>query len=174
MPSQQELTQEAVSCFRKVFKVGSMLRGENVGILYFAHYELGRMYACMGQMDEATHELRRVVSAKALEWKPKGFWNAERPSFGLEKMVLHRAQLALNLLTDQTKRAALGTDVGLNRHRSPSTHTTHTTSSSNLTTGSSDSPFASEVGTSQPTASPISGGLSAPTSRSTTKNNLMA
>lgn len=103
MPSQGELVEEASDCFQRVFTLAPQLRGEDVGLIYFAHYELGRLRAATGMTEEAQREFKKVVSGRPLEYrasKTSSRLANERPQFSLDKMVNHRAQMALSLLAD--------------------------------------------------------------------------
>lgn len=102
----EEIQQDAIQSFKKVFEHGSKLDEVDRYLVYFAHYELGRLRACMGQEDQAKNEFKLVMSGKALEAKGKGgLGGGSKASYILSNMCQVRAHAALETMRIQRSRS---------------------------------------------------------------------
>jgi len=99
----EEITQDAVQSFKKVLEHSAKLDEVDRYLCYFAHYELGRLYACMGREEDAKKEIKKVLSGKPLEAKGKGGL-APKASYLLSSMCNVRAHSALETMRIQKNR----------------------------------------------------------------------
>ena len=88
---EDEAAQQAEISFKTVLEHGHQIKLEQ-WLVYFAHYELGRLYAGTGRIAEAKEQLNLVLSQKVLE--DKGV--ARKGKYSLQNMVHLRANGALN------------------------------------------------------------------------------
>ena len=86
---QDEAAEQAEISFRTVLQHGHQLKLDH-WLVYFAHYELGRLYAGRGRIEEAKEQLLLVLSQKALEDRGR------KGKYSLQNMVHLRANGALN------------------------------------------------------------------------------
>ncbi|KAN0063269.1 hypothetical protein ACQY0O_004433 [Thecaphora frezii] len=86
-----EAARQAELSFKTVLDHGDKIKLDH-WLVYFAHYELGRLYAGMGRTLEAKEQLNLVLSQKTLEDKGR------KGKYSLQNMVQLRANGALNAL----------------------------------------------------------------------------
>ncbi|TEB19564.1 hypothetical protein FA13DRAFT_1844951 [Coprinellus micaceus] len=67
----EDSAREAEAAFREVFQWGPKIELDH-HLVYHAHYELGRLLACLGRLDEAHEQFELVLSGKYLEVGPSG------------------------------------------------------------------------------------------------------
>ncbi|SPO23054.1 uncharacterized protein UTRI_01732 [Ustilago trichophora] len=95
---ENEAAEQAEISFKTVLEHGHQLKLEH-WLVYFAHYELGRLYAGVGRIGEAKEQLNLVLSQKTLE--DKG--NRGKGKYSLQNMVHLRANGALNAIDGSGK-----------------------------------------------------------------------
>ncbi|EPQ25627.1 uncharacterized protein PFL1_06807 [Pseudozyma flocculosa PF-1] len=88
---EDEAAEQAEMSFKTVLEHGAKLRLDH-WLVYFAHYELGRLYAGMGRTADAKEQLNLVLSQKTLEDRGR------KGKYSLQNMVHLRANGALNAL----------------------------------------------------------------------------
>lgn len=93
----QEAEEQAALSFRAVLSHGHRITTDHY-LIYFSHYELGRLLADMGRTDEARKELEAVLSGRMLEDKGVRKGNHK---YGMQNMALLRSNGALNGLNAQ-------------------------------------------------------------------------
>ncbi|EST07552.1 Outer membrane protein, IML2, mitochondrial/Tetratricopeptide repeat protein 39 [Kalmanozyma brasiliensis GHG001] len=86
---EKEAAQQAEISFKTVLEHGHQLKLDH-WLVYFAHYELGRLYAGTGRTNEAKEQLNLVLSQKNLEDRGR------KGKYSLQNMVHLRANGALN------------------------------------------------------------------------------
>lgn len=86
---EDEAAEQAEISFKTVIEHGHQLRLDH-WIVYFAHYELGRLYGGRGRVAEAKEQLNLVLSQKNLEDRGR------KGKYSLQNMVHLRANGALN------------------------------------------------------------------------------
>ncbi|CDW97623.1 hypothetical protein [Sporisorium scitamineum] len=102
----EEIQADAVQSFNKVFEHGSKLDEVDRYLVYFAHYELGRLRSCMGQDEAAKTEFRKVLSGKPLEAKGKGLiGGGSKANYLLSNMCQVRAHAAMETMRIQKSRS---------------------------------------------------------------------
>ncbi|SNX87831.1 related to CSR1 - phosphatidylinositol transfer protein [Melanopsichium pennsylvanicum] len=102
----EEIQADAVQSFNKVFEHGSKLDAVDRYLVYFAHYELGRLRGCMGQDEAAKTEFRKVLSGKPLEAKGKGLiGGGSKANYLLSNMCQVRAHAAMETMRIQKSRS---------------------------------------------------------------------
>ncbi|KAJ9475902.1 Phosphatidylinositol transfer protein CSR1 [Pseudozyma hubeiensis] len=102
----EEIQADAVQSFNKVFEHGSKLDEVDRYLVYFAHYELGRLRGCMGQDEAAKLEFRKVLSGKPLEAKGKGLiGGGSKANYLLSNMCQVRAHAAMETMRIQKSRS---------------------------------------------------------------------
>lgn len=102
----EEIQADAVQSFNKVFEHGSKLDEVDRYLVYFAHYELGRLRGCMGQDEAAKIEFRKVLSGKPLEAKGKGLiGGGSKANYLLSNMCQVRAHAAMETMRIQRSRS---------------------------------------------------------------------
>lgn len=84
-----EAAEQAEISFKTVLEHGHQLKLDH-WLVYFAHYELGRLYAGVGRVAEAKEQLNAVLSQKTLEDRGR------KGKYSLQNMVHLRANGALN------------------------------------------------------------------------------
>lgn len=89
---EQEAAEQAEISFKTVLEHGHQLKLDH-WLVYFAHYELGRLYAGTGRIAEAKEQLNLVLSQKVLEDK-----SGRKGKYSLQNMVHLRANGALNAI----------------------------------------------------------------------------
>ncbi|KAF8057392.1 hypothetical protein FPV67DRAFT_1527200 [Lyophyllum atratum] len=83
----------AEEAFRTVFEYGPMVELDHY-LVYYAHYELGRLLACRGDLVGARAELELVISGKPLEVGVSG----RKGKYSMENALHMRAHAALGAL----------------------------------------------------------------------------
>ncbi|KAI3488245.1 hypothetical protein L1887_47784 [Cichorium endivia] len=102
----EEIQADAVQSFNKVFEHGSKLDEVDRYLVYFSHYELGRLRGCMGQDEAAKTEFRKVLSGKPLEAKGKGLiGGGSKANYLLSNMCQVRAHAAMETMRIQKSRS---------------------------------------------------------------------
>ncbi len=102
----EEIQADAVQSFNKVFEHGSKLDEVDRYLVYFSHYELGRLRSCMGQDEAAKTEFRKVLSGKPLEAKGKGLiGGGSKANYLLSNMCQVRAHAAMETMRIQKSRS---------------------------------------------------------------------
>lgn len=109
--SQSEVAQDAMLNFHKVIQQGHRLDRYNNWLVYFAHYELGRLLECMGNRQGAQCEFELVLSGRPLEQHGQMYANpggaayqaARKPTSGhahylLERMCILRTQASIETM----------------------------------------------------------------------------
>lgn len=91
---EDEANEQAMLSFKTVLEHGHKISTDHY-IIYFSHYELGRLYGNMGQRSDAKRELELVLSGKMLEDKGRRKGNHK---YGMQNMALLRSNGALNAL----------------------------------------------------------------------------
>ncbi|KAJ7613414.1 hypothetical protein FB45DRAFT_938308 [Roridomyces roridus] len=91
--SRDEAANGAKACFEAVFKDGEKIELDH-HIVYHAHYELGRLLACLGDEAEARRHLELVLSGKYLEVGPSG----RKGRYSMENALHMRANAAVEAL----------------------------------------------------------------------------
>ncbi|SNX83318.1 uncharacterized protein MEPE_02025 [Melanopsichium pennsylvanicum] len=86
---EHEAAEQAEISFKTVLEHGHQLKLDH-WLVYFAHYELGRLYAGTGRINEAKEQLNLVLSQKTLEDRGR------KGKYSLQNMVHLRANGALN------------------------------------------------------------------------------
>ncbi|CBQ71793.1 conserved hypothetical protein [Sporisorium reilianum SRZ2] len=94
---EQEAADQAEISFKTVLEHGHQLKLDH-WLVYFAHYELGRLYAGTGRISEAKEQLNLVLSQKVLEDK-----GTRKGKYSLQNMVHLRANGALNAIDGSGK-----------------------------------------------------------------------
>ncbi|GAC76535.1 40S ribosomal protein S7 [Moesziomyces antarcticus T-34] len=93
---EREAAQQAEISFKTVLEHGHQLKLDH-WLVYFAHYELGRLYAGTGRDAEAKEQLNLVLSQKTLEDRGR------KGKYSLQNMVHLRANGALNAIDGSGK-----------------------------------------------------------------------
>lgn len=93
-----EITADAKQSFKKVFEHGNKLDEVDRYLVYFAHYENGRLLAMMGKDELAKHEFKSVMSGKPLEAKGKKGVGSGKASYLLSNMCQVRTHAALETM----------------------------------------------------------------------------
>ena len=102
----EEIQADAIQSFNKVFEHGGKLDETDRHLVYFAHYELGRLRACMGQDSAAKEEFKKVLSGKPLEAKGKGgVIGGGKAKYLLSNMCQVRAHAAMETMRIQRSRS---------------------------------------------------------------------
>lgn len=91
---EDEANEQAMLSFKAVLEHGHKIATDHY-IIYFSHYELGRLHGNMGDRDDAKRELELVLSGKMLEDKGRRKGNHK---YGMQNMALLRSNGALNAL----------------------------------------------------------------------------
>ena len=94
----EEITADAKQSFNKVFEHGGKLDAVDRYLVYFAHYENGRLLASMGKDDAAKREYKAVMSGKPLEAKGKKGVGVGKASYLLSNMCQVRTHAALETM----------------------------------------------------------------------------
>ncbi|KAF5368262.1 hypothetical protein D9615_010361 [Tricholomella constricta] len=89
----EEAEKGAEEAFGAVFEYGPKIELDH-HLVYHAHYELGRLLACQGKVEEAKTEFELLVSGKYLEVGPSG----RRGKYSMENALHMRAHAALDAL----------------------------------------------------------------------------
>ncbi|KAG5640665.1 hypothetical protein DXG03_007602 [Asterophora parasitica] len=89
----------AAEAFRAVFEYGPKIELDH-HLVYHAHFELGRLLACQGKVEEAKNEFELVISGKYLEVGPSG----RKGKYSMESALHMRANAALDALPNSTHR----------------------------------------------------------------------
>lgn len=89
----EEAVEGADAAFRAVLEYGPKIELDH-HLVYYAHYELGRLLACQGKVDEAKIEFELVLSGKYLEVGSSG----RKGKYSLENLLLMRTHAALDAL----------------------------------------------------------------------------
>lgn len=93
---EREAAQQAEISFKTVLEHGHQLKLDH-WLVYFAHYELGRLYAGTGRDADAKEQLNLVLSQKTLEDRGR------KGKYSLQNMVHLRANGALNAIDGSGK-----------------------------------------------------------------------
>lgn len=94
----EEITADAKQSFAKVFENGHKLDEVDRYLVYFSHYENGRLLSCMGKDELAKKEFKAVMSGKALEAKGKKGVSGGKASYLLSNMCQVRTHAALETM----------------------------------------------------------------------------
>lgn len=93
-----EITADAKQSFAKVFENGHKLDEVDRYLVYFAHYEHGRLLSAMGKDELAKREFKAVMSGKTLEAKGKKGVGGGKASYLLSNMCQVRTHAALETM----------------------------------------------------------------------------
>ena len=93
-----EVAEDAVHSFEKVFEHAEHLDAVDRYIVYFAHYELGSLYAAQGAVAKARHELELVRSRKPLVAQDAGRFRSGKAAYPLSHVCQMRASVVLETL----------------------------------------------------------------------------
>lgn len=93
-----ELADDAVQSFLKVFEFGNYLDEVDRYLVYFAHYELGRLYAARGDLFKARTELELVLSRRPLVPQETGPLRSGKAAYPLCHMCQLCSHTAYELL----------------------------------------------------------------------------
>jgi hypothetical protein len=99
-----EICIDAKSSFSKVLEHGKKLDFVDRYLVYFAHYELGRLYHVQGRLDQAKLEFKAVLSGKPLEARGKSGLGSSKAQYLLSNMCTVRANAALQTMKIQKSR----------------------------------------------------------------------
>ncbi|KAI5827074.1 hypothetical protein K523DRAFT_392413 [Schizophyllum commune Tattone D] len=91
-----EAAEKARAAFADVFKYGPRVELDH-HLVYHAHYELGRLLACMGDIDGARKQFDLVLSGRHLEVNAAG----RRGRYSMEKALMMRTHAAMEALDKQ-------------------------------------------------------------------------
>ncbi|CAO1636996.1 unnamed protein product [Sympodiomycopsis kandeliae] len=91
---EEEANEQAELSFKTVLEHGHKISTDHY-IIYFSHYELGRLYGNTARKSDAKRELELVLSGKMLEDKGQRKGNHK---YGMQNMALLRSNGALNAL----------------------------------------------------------------------------
>ncbi|TCD63844.1 hypothetical protein EIP91_004886 [Steccherinum ochraceum] len=91
--TKEDAAKRAVESFESVFKHGTKIELDHF-LVYFAHFELGRLLACMGDKDKARFHLDLVASGKPLEVSGA----ARKGKYSMENALHVRTNAALDAL----------------------------------------------------------------------------
>ncbi|KAL9933090.1 hypothetical protein V8E36_007808 [Tilletia maclaganii] len=101
----EEIERQAADSFATVLKHGSKLDATDRYLVYFTHYEWGRLKACTGDDEGAKKEFKLVLSGKPLEARGKGsFPGGQKADYLLSSMCIVRSHAALHTLRVQKSR----------------------------------------------------------------------
>lgn len=114
-----DVVQDALLSFHKVVQQGHRLDKSYNYLVYFAHFELGRLLECMGNRNGAAHEFDLVLSSRPLEQygrglgKPGGEHMTRWPMSGrahylLENMCMLRTRASVDAMRTRQSRVAAG------------------------------------------------------------------
>ncbi|SCV68621.1 BQ2448_742 [Microbotryum intermedium] len=92
----KEADEQALISFNNVLKHGRDLQHDH-HLVWFTHYELGRLYDSMGQFSKAREHFEKVMSGKNLELSPK----KTKGKVSLQNMAVLRSNSALSLLKER-------------------------------------------------------------------------
>ncbi|KAF8313293.1 uncharacterized protein EI90DRAFT_594246 [Cantharellus anzutake] len=92
-PLPENAEKRAFDSFQKVIENGAGIEIDH-WIVYYAHYELGRLYACIGDIKEAQKHLEMIHSGNVVVHKP------EKGKYSLESTLIMRTHAAMESLVD--------------------------------------------------------------------------
>ncbi|KDE04974.1 hypothetical protein MVLG_04622 [Microbotryum lychnidis-dioicae p1A1 Lamole] len=92
----KEADEQALISFNNVLKHGRDLQHDH-HLVWFTHYELGRLYDSMGQFSKAREHFEKVMSGKNLELSLK----KTKGKVSLQNMAVLRSNSALSLLKER-------------------------------------------------------------------------
>ncbi|KAE8250525.1 hypothetical protein A4X13_0g4653 [Tilletia indica] len=102
----EEIERQSAESFATVLKHGNKLDAADRYLVYFAHYEWGRLKASAGDDEGAKKEFKLVLGGKALEAKGKStFPVTQKADYLLQSMCQVRAHAALDTLRVQKGRS---------------------------------------------------------------------
>lgn len=93
MHDKEESAKRAVAAFEAVFECGPKIELDH-HLVYHAHYELGRLLACMGDEDAAREQFELVLSGKPLEVNASG----RKGKYSMEGALHMRTHAAMDNL----------------------------------------------------------------------------
>jgi len=91
--SREEAEKGALAALQRVLDNGHKIELDH-HLVYYAHYELGRLHACMGQRDEARKHFDLVLSGKPLEANA----STRKGKYSLESVLIMRTHAAVEAL----------------------------------------------------------------------------
>ncbi|PBK76181.1 hypothetical protein ARMSODRAFT_950584 [Armillaria solidipes] len=91
--TQEKATAASIAAFEAVFENGPKIELDHY-LVYHAHYELGRLLACKGDIDEARNHFDLVLSGKYLEVGPSG----RKGRYSMESALHMRTYAAMGAL----------------------------------------------------------------------------
>ncbi|KAF8070007.1 hypothetical protein FPV67DRAFT_1753952 [Lyophyllum atratum] len=95
---QEEAARGAEEALRAVFEYGPRIELDH-HLVYHAHFELGRLLACKGDVEGAKVEFELVISGKPLEVGPSG----RKGKYSMENALHMRTHAALEALRNEEK-----------------------------------------------------------------------
>ncbi|EJT97245.1 hypothetical protein DACRYDRAFT_119682 [Dacryopinax primogenitus] len=87
--SQKETAEASLAAFQEVLDNGFKVELDHY-IVYYTHYDLGRLHACLGNVPEAKRHLELVMSGKTLEVNASG----KKGKYSLENALMVRTHAA--------------------------------------------------------------------------------
>jgi len=91
--SQSEAATRAIAAFESVFTNGPKIELDHY-LVYYSHYELGRLLECQGDHDGARRHHELVLSGKPLEVNPSG----RKGKYSMQNVLHMRAHAAVEAL----------------------------------------------------------------------------
>ncbi|KDQ11354.1 hypothetical protein BOTBODRAFT_35437 [Botryobasidium botryosum FD-172 SS1] len=98
--SKPDAEKKAFKALRRVIEEGPKIEVDHY-LVYHAHFELGRLYACIGEEAKAREHIELVLSGKHLETGP----SKRKGKYSFENALLLRAHAAIELM-DKAKDAS--------------------------------------------------------------------
>ncbi|EJD05281.1 uncharacterized protein FOMMEDRAFT_18880 [Fomitiporia mediterranea MF3/22] len=96
--ARKEAENKALSSLKWVIENGSKIHLDHY-ILYNAHYELGRLFLCMKDFEQARYHLELVLSGKPLETDP----TTRKGKYSMQSTLILRTTAVLEALDHQSK-----------------------------------------------------------------------
>lgn len=94
----KEAAEQALISFNNVLKHGRDIVHDH-HLVWFAHYELGRLFDCKGELGKAKAEYELVMSGKGMETSPR----KGKGKVSLQNMAILRSNSALSVLKESGK-----------------------------------------------------------------------
>ncbi|KAH8108397.1 hypothetical protein DFH11DRAFT_1634250 [Phellopilus nigrolimitatus] len=96
--TQDQAISKALGAFEKVIEHGTKIKLDHY-ILYHAHYEIGRLWFCMGNVEKAQHHIDLVLSGKALELDQ----TSRKGKYSMQSALMMRAAAVSEALDQHRK-----------------------------------------------------------------------
>ncbi|WFD31104.1 hypothetical protein MSPP1_002137 [Malassezia sp. CBS 17886] len=99
-----EVADDSIQSFQKVFEYGDRISDVDRYLVYYAHYELGRLYSAHGDEVRAHRELELVLSRKPLTAQESGPFKTGKADYLLSSLCQLRSYAALETMRIQRDR----------------------------------------------------------------------